>query len=452
MRQTIWNKRIPTLFGLILILIGIVTTTYLVQTGVIVIGRARETNTPQNIRITNIQDTSFSVSYTTKEAVAGSLSYGEITTLGNGSLDDRDQETGNVSNYKIHHITLKNLKPKTQYYFSITSGGNSFVNKNLPFEVSTAAKLLATPSAKQPIVGKVVTPDGEKPKEGIVYITTPNGQILSTLIKNDESYIIPLNSLRTIDLSSYFEFLDDTILNMLIISDSFQSEVNLLAKQIDPVPLITLSKNYDFVISESPVASVSAFIGFPSLIATESAKTEQVKITTPKENESFTDPKPVFKGTALPSSTVKITIESEEKIKGQVISDKNGTWNFRPEKALPPGQHTITIEVRDRFGILKTIKQSFVVFAQGSQVQESATPSATPTLKVSPTPTPTLTLTPTPTPVQTITPTPTIVAKITPIVTPPAVGDSALFVTGVAALITTSVGVLLFFISRAASL
>lgn len=461
MNNTIWNKRIPTLFGLLIILFGIAVTTYLVRTGVIVIGRATPSNIPYDIRITNIQDTSFTVSYITSQKASGTLSFGKDNALGNIFLDDRDNDTGNVNSYTVHHITVKNLEPQTKYYFSIVSDQKTFTNNGSPFEVTTAPALSKQPSAVAPMAGKIVLTDGEVPKEGIVYVTAPSAQTLSILLKNDGSYILPLNSMRTFDLSSYFTFDDETPLQILAVSDSLKSEVNVLADSTDPVPKITLSKNYDFTVSIEPSASVSSQLKFPKLSATGSAVKEP-NITSPKKDEKFIDDQPLFKGVADPSSDVTVTIESSEKIQAKIQTDKNGNWSFRPDKPLASGEHTITIQARDKFGILKTIKQSFVVFAQGSQVQESATPSATPTVKVSPTPTPTTvpgatttptptpTLTPTPTPISipTITPTPTIIAKITPMVTPPAVGDSALFLTGIAALITTSIGVLLFFISR----
>lgn len=462
MRDTIWNKRIPTLFGLLFILFGIIATTYLVKTGVIVIGRATPSNTPENIRITNIQDTSFTVSYTTSQNTTGTLSFGKDSTLPSVSIDDRDQDTGSVNFYTTHHITVKNLEQQTKYYFAIVSGQTTFMNNESPFEVTTAPTLSEEPSEQQPMVGKIVLPDGTVPKEGIVYVTAPSAQTLSILLKSDGGYILPLNSIRILDLSSYFTFNNETSLQILAISESLKSEVNVLANAINPVPKITLSKNYDFTLSDTPIASVSSQLKFPTFSATGSAIKEP-QINSPKKDEKFTDTQPLFKGVAEPSSDVTVTIESEEKIQAKIQADKNGNWNFRPDKPLAPGEHTVTIQTRDKFGILKTIKQSFVVFAQGSQVQESATPSATPTIKISPTitptiakgatttPTPTLTLTPTPTPIQTPTATPTIIVKTTPIITPPAVGDSALFVTGVAATITTAIGVLLFFLSRTAN-
>ena len=75
---------------------------------------------------------------------------------------------------------------------------------------------------------------------------------------------------------------------------------------------------------------------------------------------------------------------------------------------------------KDVSGILRTITQSFTVFASGTQVSESATPSATPVV----TPTSVPISTPIPTSVPTIIPTipvsPTLapIATITPVISP----------------------------------
>ena len=73
MRNTIWQKRIPTLLGILFITIGIGITTYLIKTGVLFTTKAGPSEDPHNVRITNITDSSFTVSYTTANKVVGSV-------------------------------------------------------------------------------------------------------------------------------------------------------------------------------------------------------------------------------------------------------------------------------------------------------------------------------------------------------------------------------------------
>ncbi|HSX19277.1 MAG TPA: Ig-like domain-containing protein, partial [Candidatus Saccharimonadales bacterium] len=133
---------------------------------------------------------------------------------------------------------------------------------------------------------------------------------------------------------------------------------------------------------------------------------------------------PLFEGKAIPGNDVEISIQSTDEITTTVQADSSGNWQYRPDSKLAPGKHTLTIKTLDASGILKTLAQSFTVFAEGSQFIE---PSVSPTLSASPTaqqssPTPTILPTATPTTAPTTGPTdiPTPVIIITtPIVSPP---------------------------------
>ena len=434
MNKTIWDKRIPTLLGVFLIVVGIGVTSFLVAKGVIVIGNASPSTNPQNIRITNITDSSFTVSYSTDAQVIGSLNYGTGPGLGQTALDDRDQQTGSLAIHKVHSMTVRSLSPTTKYYFSITSGQDKFLNNNVPFEVVTGGTVASPPSDEKPIIGRVVLPDGNSPNEAIIYITSDNAQVISSLIKSDGTYLIPLNSVRGTDLSSYLDFSKVNNLKMLVYGDGLTSNASLSINQINPVPTITLSKDYDFSTGSEPVPSASSSSElqpqqsetFPS--SKPGIVSSGPQIVTPKENQSFSDQQPVFQGTAQPNQTVKIEIHSDQPITSQVTTDGNGYWSFRPASPLTPGNHTISITTVDANGILRTITQTFTVYAAGSQVNPVAnpptsTPTPTPMPSVSPSPTPTptpipsITPTPIPTVVPSLMPSPTATPSPTPVVT-----------------------------------
>jgi len=434
MKKTIWDKRIPTLLGMLLIVIGVGITSFLVDKGIILTGHASPTTNPQNVRITNITDNSFTVSYSTDAQAIGSLTYGKDQNLGQTALDDRDQQTGSLINHNVHSITVRNLSSVTKYFFSITSGEDKFLNNGAPFETVTGAIVANPPSEQKPVVGKVITPDGNTPGEGIIYITTDNSQVISSLLKDDGTYLIPLNSVRGQDLTSYLDFSNVNTLKMLIFGDGLSSNVSLSINQINPVPTITLSQNYDFATSTESVASSSAkqntAESFPlSKTSTNNSTVPEPEITTPKESQVFSDQQPLLKGIAGPNETVDITINSATPIRAQVTTDINGNWSFRPSSPLMPGNHTITITTKGANGILRTITQSFTVFAAGSQVNPvanpptatptplaTATPSPSPSATPTPTPSPTPISTPTPTPIASATPTP--IASATPTLTP----------------------------------
>lgn len=471
MRGTIWEKRIPTLLGVFILVIGLITTSFLVKSGIIFIGKAGPKETPENIRITNISDNSFTVSYITKDSVLGSISITKDNEP-NTYIDDRDQQTDNVKPYKIHYIAIRDLRPSTKYSFTITSGSTIFMNNEKPFEVTTGNTISDNsnkPSSQKPLVGKVILPDGTNPKEAIIYVAIENTQALSTLVRSDGSYILPLNSAYDQNFISYASFSEESIIKILVLGESSESNVQVLAKQINPVPIITLSKNYDFTTNNySASSSAETTIplvqsSFPSFSASP-VSNKNPEIATPRINEAFSDQQPLFKGTASPSATVKIIIQSPGEIQDQVTADANGRWSYRPSQKLSPGPHTISIITQDKFGILKTIKQSFIVYASGEQVSQSATPSATPIITLTPTTTPALTisLTPTilPTSVVSLTPTSIITLTPTPTISPIAImtkpttkkpdspGNSSAIITAVGALATTAIGIFLFLLTR----
>ncbi len=289
-------------------------------------------------------------------------------------------------------------------------------------------------------------PNGESPNEAIVYLNSDNSQTISSLMSGGGSYSISANSLRIEDLSSYFPFSDKTIFRLLVIDEnSLTSNAKFNSTESD-LPVITLGNDYDFTQSNSEVASSSASTSFSSL-AVPKAPGKNPQINIPKSNQTFIDSQPKFSGTALPNSTVEITIHSLENIKAKAVTDAQGNWTFRPTAPLSPGEHTITMVARDASGILRTITASFTVFASGTQVNQSATPSATPVF----TPTSTPTATPIPTSVPTIISTTPISPTIPPIATIspiPSPGNSTAVIFGLFGIGLSILGFFIFLISR----
>ncbi len=453
--NNIFNKRIPTLLGLLAIVIGIGITSFLTKTGVIFTGLASPTDEPTNVQISNVSDTSFTVSYTTDGAVFGSLNAGLNSSLGTTVLDDRDKT---LTAHKTHMMTVRNLVPQTSYLFSITSGQNTFLKNGVLYNVKTGPAIdLPLITQRGSLTGKVVMPDGSSAADVVIYLGVDGAQTLSTLAKTDGSYDLPLNSIRTADLMSYYSIPKGINVKLSIFGNSLSSKATLTSDQLAQVPTITLSQNYDFTISNSPlsgqvlVATPSGQL-FPSATPSSSLNTATPQILTPNKDQSFSDTQPLFKGKAQPNADVEISIHSDDAISAKVVADANGNWTYRPGSTLSPGTHTISIKTKDAFGIVKTITQQFTVFAAGSQVGVSATPSATltPTLTptVTATPTPTLTITPVASPTSTITLPPTKTPTAIPTKALAPTGNSSLPTVGVLGLAFVIIGALLFIFTR----
>lgn len=457
MNNNLWHKRIPTLLGLLLIIVGIGLTTYLAGKGAIITTKASPSEIPQNVRITNITDTSLTVSYTTEAKVVGSVNYGKDKTLGQITLDDRDNN-GDISPRFIHYITLKNLNPSTTYLFLITSGANTYLKDEDPYEVSTGRAIGNSIDEDSLLKGSVVYPE-QNSKEAIIYITNESASTTSTLAEDDGSYSILLNILRDKDLSSYFGFNENTVFNMLIIGQGITSNIKFTIPDSKELPAITLSEDFDFMQGKSEVASSSAQEGFSALTFQPETPVKLPQIITPEDNQNFVDSQPRFSGTATPNSIIDIEIHSDDNLKAQVFVDARGNWSYRPPSSLSPGQHTIKIIARDASGILRTVTSLFTIFESGSQVVEAATPSASPVPTTPPIVNPTPTSTPTPTlipsatsaPSPTSAPTPIISPTITisptpmPIITPP---GNSLTLLGIIGIGITGLGALILLYNR----
>ena len=457
-----YDKRIPTVLSILVLIVGVIVTTILVKTGVIIFGHAAPSDAPQNIRITNITDTAFTITYTTDASVIGTVNLTNTGDKPQVVLDDRDQTAGIPKPYNTHSISVKNLTAQTPYSFSILSGTTTYLDGNNPFTFTTPAKLTSQPTDQAPLAGKIVLPDGTVPTETLVFVTTDNGQLLSTLLNPSGLYILPLNTMRTKDFSNFVLFTHDNKLHVLATNGPLTTRAILAMDGINPAPAMTLSQDYDFTISTTPLASgaASAFPNFT--LPPNNTYNATPQIIFPKQNESFADQQPQFSGTASPNSQVTVTIHSDEKITTTVKTSANGSWSYRPDKPLSPGLHTITITAPDQFGILRTIQQSFTVYAAGTQVNQSATPSATLAPTKSPTkatPTPTVVVkkpSPTIANQQTVTspsPIPTATRLlISPKPTLPPTGSNTVAVVSLTGIATVIVGVVLFLVTSGATL
>src|SRR3989344_5233009 len=233
MKNQLFNKRIPTIFVIGFIVLGIVLTTIIVRIQTNLRSSAGNSEEPKNVKITNLSDGSFTITYQTDAPTIGSVNYGNSKQLGNTQLEDLSKN--------IHSLTVAKLSPDTKYYLTIISGQNTFLNNGVPFEILSGPSIASPSASKTVIKGKVILPDGNPPNEALIYLNTDNSQLLSTTIEKDGEFNFSLKELRTDDLSSYLEIDKDSILKLFVISNSLQSTVLLSGSDNYLVPTITLS-------------------------------------------------------------------------------------------------------------------------------------------------------------------------------------------------------------------
>src|SRR4030043_716560 len=236
-------KRIPTIIGLIVLVIGLGTGIILINGRQIFGLNAKEEASPKNVRVSNINESSFSVSWTTAVDTKGFIKWGgKERTLNQTALDKPDPNSKKKNQYN----TINNLDINKNYYFSINSDGFDYSNNNLPWQIQTGSKL-SSPNRSNIIYGSVLTSSGQPEKKAIIYVSAGGGSLLSTISEEDGSWVIPLSSIRTKELNSYVPIDDsNTIVEILIQSGSEIAAATIYPVAAKPVPPITLGLTYDF--------------------------------------------------------------------------------------------------------------------------------------------------------------------------------------------------------------
>lgn len=202
--------RIPTILGLGIILVGIVAGVLLVMKDKTFITKASPDLAPRDINLTNIEDESVTISWQTSAPATGFVKYGQAQSDEQTILDERDSKL--PGNYSTHHVTIKNLLPKTTYKYKIISG--KATSEVLHF---TTASPIASQNGFRPIVGSIL--DDDQPlKEGIVYLSIDGAVSASSLVKNNGNFLIPMTFIRNSDLTDVFNLTDETTAKLTVMS------------------------------------------------------------------------------------------------------------------------------------------------------------------------------------------------------------------------------------------
>jgi len=187
--------KIPTLIVLIILVLGIVLGVFLVRNRQLFRLGATGENAPRDVRVTNISQSTLTVSWTTDTQTLGTVEWGETE---NSTGTTIVSETG--SGY-THSATLTGLKPQTSYFFKINSAGTDFDNNGIDWEAQTASDI---PALTDPIVisGTVEDSSGFPVEKALLYVTAGGGTPLSTVTSQEGNWVISVSSTRSQDLGS----------------------------------------------------------------------------------------------------------------------------------------------------------------------------------------------------------------------------------------------------------
>jgi len=409
-KNAMMKKQIPTLLGLGVLVVGLIAGLIFFSGGTGVFApRASAETTPKNIRITNVSDKTFTISFYTDLATPGFVKYGkEAGSLKAQATDDRDQLSGVVGQYKLHHITVRGLDPGVPYYYTLGTGSKStFDNQGEPFTITTALDPKTPPPASKTIYGSVLSQGGTPAEGSIVYVTIEGVGDLSSMVRSSGSWATSLASAWDSTGQNYAEIEDSTTVDILAQGESASLTANIKTTVADSQPAADLTLGQGSSTAETaskkqiamtdtkadhatnsattpPYVSLTPAIkpfeaslsATPSVspVSTNSARLTPTPTSSLSSNkivvestisafldleeiaeatdstQIITQPKPVIKGIAAPSVVINISVHSEVEYTDQVTADENGDFEFdmtQYTEGLEPGEHTITYSYVD---------------------------------------------------------------------------------------------------------
>jgi len=389
MKKNFWNKKIPTIIGILLLVILFVVVIFFVQKKQFLAEKINPGIVPQEIQISNISSQGFTVSWITKQKTKGFLEYGVVPSL--GKTVDAPQ-----GNSQIHFVEMKNLSPKTNYYFKIGSNfkdnRKSYGNQGQPYTVVTGPLLTQQP-VETIVQGKIMNPDNS-PAENVLVVLTAEGLTpLSCLTDEKGDWLLDLGQARTATLTSFAAIEGSTILKINVRSGEHKTSAVISAeKAFLKVPSLVLEHpHYDF----------TEEMELPQQMPAAPSENEIIIINPSEAGEEINTDKPLFKGQGPPGQTIKVTVNSDPAYTTEIEIDDNGDWEFTVPESLDPGRHSLEISFQDESGEQETVSRNFVILSAG----ESDLPAITATSSGA---------TVTSSPLATVLPSPTVFVAISP--------------------------------------
>jgi hypothetical protein len=409
MNKNLLNKKIPTVVGLLVLLLGI-------GAGVFFLGRksffpklkpAPEA-TPKKVKISNVSDKSFSVSWITETSTVGFLKYGDTASIDQKIADVRDEKSGEKQELKTHFVTIENLQPQTKYYFKIGSGkgmgSTLYDNNGKPYTVTTGTQL-GTPGEAKMISGTVVD-QTEKPVQGaIVYLSTPKSAPQATLTDKQGGWVLFINKARSRNLDSWALLDSKNTLNLEVIGKGQTTKVVSNLENSSPLPedIVLGHQPYDFrkdvTTKEEELAvkpketnneqtETKTPESFPMDPLAEN-NSQTVTIDYPETNgEEIASQTPQFFGTGPTGKVLTLKIPGEN-ITSTITINKDGEWQYTPISKLAIGTHTISISYVDNNGAQQTKQKTFSITTDSNKGGTDLPAfESTPSAQASPSPSP----------------------------------------------------------------
>src|SRR5690348_17337686 len=161
--------KIPTIVGILLVVLLVGSFITVSESYFRVTTNASGSIRPDNVQMTNVMDTTFTVSWTTQLAATGALSVSSAKTTTQVIFDDQDtgnspavtQKQSALGKYLTHMVTFRNASPDTDYQVTILSDGKKSLENNQPLKIHTAPLLTTESGNLEPAYGTILTSDNQ---------------------------------------------------------------------------------------------------------------------------------------------------------------------------------------------------------------------------------------------------------------------------------------------------
>ncbi len=377
--------RIPTVLGLLLLLLVITITVTASQAVGSLTRFFSQADTvldiSSTVQISNVTDTSFTVSWTSEKPTIGRAFVGQSADNLDQIYTDLRDQNGSVNSYQTHYVRVTGLTADTNYFVKVGEAQPEFgTSTGEAVAVRTWVSLEAR--SLDPVFGSVNEVGGGGLAGAIVLWQASGAEPLSTLTSSGGSYVIPVALARAQGGGEWFHFSDNTKETLTVYSGSLISLINCDSDTDKPVVTVTIGQNTNCQ-ARTVVASGSGQSGFNPPVGQRSTgllepSTKSAVEVNISHGQTVNNSQPTVAGKTSPNEMVSITIHSDTVYSGTVKASPDGSWSWTPPGTLSPGEHTVTIKVSHEDGTVTTETRTF--FVSGSEEilpLTSGTPSAT---------------------------------------------------------------------------
>ncbi len=354
----IGNIKLPTLAGVTVLLLATIFGVVLANNKqVFMIGATPEV-LPKDVRISNINHDSFTVSWTTDKRTLGFVHLeeekgGKVKT----GLNEQDEAS------HTHHVTLNSLTPETAYNFYIFSDGYKFDFNGIPWQVKTP-QTYPSPPPSRIAAGKIITGTGAGVGNAIIYITAGGGSLLSTTSDQDGKWIIPISKSRDINLENFTPINEDTLLQISIqAGPDGTASADIYAPAAVSTPSITIGQTHDFksLITPKEDSLPVATIEVPIDTTIEAVPEESpIKVSYPGEGDAVLTTRLILTGSAPAGQSFSLQLQPMQSVYN-IKTGSDGNWTWSPNERLPGGQYSALIRWTNEEGKLWDMSHNFLV-------------------------------------------------------------------------------------------